>query len=373
MDKKILSAKDTARGREVVYANGDRNTYAPAPTPAPATEPAPAAPPTIQIGARVWNGASARARSAQELREATFGQKAQMDFAKLKLDEQRMLIDKAVAVEKFKADQHKRETEARRALAAAAAIERVGALDHTDEAFEAKMAKVLSEHPDGLDSKSLLTVVAGRRKQAEAFTKAKHARAAASFTEPMARATYDEVLAKHKDPNLANMLATSVADQVTRAKGIYGDLTPEERGKLYTNGSFAFDQLTPLEMAVAERKAQKAATTTALDQGLKAARIDSAGGDSAKVLAAVAAPAPAATPATDPARKLLLRYGRAAAAAPATPTPAPTPAAAPATPTPAPTPTAAPVTPTPAPTPAAAPVTVAAAPEEGDEEDDEGI
>jgi hypothetical protein len=203
-------------------------------------------------------GRAGLAQNAQDLKERMFGEKSQVDFTKLSLQQQKQAIEKAVAVEKITAGSHAREMETRRAVSAAAAIEKLGALDHADPKFEQKLTKVLAEHPEALNSQSLMQAVSGAQSNRVAYNKALHERTAASFGNPLAKAAYEKTLAETKDPHLANIAAEATAQRVDKAKTLYGsaDLTPEDRAKIFdpSKGTFNFDQLDQLEMTAAQRK-----------------------------------------------------------------------------------------------------------------------
>lgn len=224
------------------------------------------------------------ARSAQELHEAAFGHRAEMDRARLSIADQDLLLRQAQALQKAVTERAKLKTEYRRTVTSAAAIDALGDLAPADPEFRKKLSAIGAKYADGINSSPFAQKMWDEKlEERKQFDSGRHEQTLAAFTDPDVAASYEiGITSTGGDTKFAAQMAKATEALKTKAKSLAvdPDVPADVRLKIYSasDGKFNLDDtlLTKAEMAAAAAKAQRAAENTAADSAnAKTKQIDS--------------------------------------------------------------------------------------------------
>lgn len=185
----------------------------------------------------------ANATAAQDLHERAFGEKSQMDAARLTLAQSRVLAENAASIQSAALAKAKFQTEYRKSISGAALVEAVSALDPQDSNFKKNLAAVVARYPDGVETPGARFILGQQQADHATFQKAMQARDASTYTGQAADVFNKAFQDSGGNLAFANGMAKSEATNVERAQKAVSDpnLDPTLRNQLYDPKTGAFN------------------------------------------------------------------------------------------------------------------------------------
>ena len=210
---------------------------------------------------------------AQSLHERMFSERANLDIAKLGIEEQRTLAQVSSTIERNQLASMRYQDAIKRNISAAAGMEKLAAIDRSSPNFDKQVAGIVSQYPEALGSSAFLKAMEDARGDRQLYMKAEAARSTATFNNPVVAKAYQAGIDQYGDPKLAEAYAKSVEESYNKAKGLAtnADLSDQDRasalqilrsGNLTDQG--ALGTLQELDLKAGSIKAQRDASTANL-------------------------------------------------------------------------------------------------------------